>query len=363
MVKLIGLADMLESPVPFGAISGFIQAEYGRLGVPPQVASRPPKKRLAWYWSRVFWFGLLGFAFLVWLWGYKLEAPTSYQWNRSGGNSIVGVGDSLVWFGSNIHGFDPDPFAQTEEGFRVIETIRFMEPAKWYFVSAEGSLPNSFFSVIVGHGLVVACYGLLWLVALVIWQRRKHGLCGSVNAGKVGWMRIAVPVVGMVVMAVALAKRDKALPETWYFAFRSDAREVWDELNEDGKVTAPEIIELCYGRGSSHDDGDSMLRTSWALAGQEDDPIPALRKLMGEEKPERRAFVALTAGYLGDVRLRPDLEKLREDKAALPHWFWNTVGDAAEDALKSMSEGRVGKSLAGTGVDTGAWLQLGEDKK
>ena len=130
MVKLIGLADMLESPVPFGAISDFIHAEYKRLGVPVQVASRPAKKRLAWYWSRVFWFGLLGFVFLVWLWGYKLEAPTNYVWSRSGGDSHVGVGDSRIWFGSNIRGHRSGS-AGKREVFRAIEEPRSIKPVSY----------------------------------------------------------------------------------------------------------------------------------------------------------------------------------------------------------------------------------------
>lgn len=359
MVKLIGLADMLESPVPFGAISDFIQAEYKRLGAPVGVASRA-KKSLAWYWSRVFWFGLLGFVFLVWLWGYKLEAPTNYLWSTSGGNSYVGVGDSRVWFGLNISGS-----VGWKESFRAIEEPRSKEPIKWYSARTESFIPSStavgFLRVVVGHGLVVAFYGSLWLVALVIWQRRKHRLRGSVAAGKVGWMRIAVPVAGMVVMAVALTKRDKALPRTWFLAFSSDAREVWDQLNKDGKVTAPEILEFCYGHcSSSFDDGGCVFKTTWALAGQENDPIPALRKMMGDENPERRAFAALTAGLLGDVRLRPDLEKLLADQAPLPRTHYSTVEDAAANAL--LGGGGVKDIPADMRPETGAWLQLGEGR-
>ena len=213
--------------------------------------------------------------------------------------------------------------------------------------------------MIVGHGLVVACYGLLWLVALVIWQRRKHRLRGSVSTREVGWMRIAVPVVGIVVMAVALTKRDKALPRAWFTGFWSDGREVWDQLNEDGKVTAPEIIEFCYGQGWDFDEG--VFRTTWALVGQEDDPIPALRKMMEDEEPERRAFAALTAGLLGDVRLRPDLEKLLADQAPLPRTYYSTVEDAAANAL--LGGGGVKDTPLEMRPETGAWLQLGEIKK
>jgi len=362
LVKLIVLADMLESPVPFGAISDFIQAEYKRLGVAPRVESRPPKKRLAWYWSRVFWFGLLGFVFLVWLWGYKLEAPTEYRWQRSGGSSHVGVGDSRVWFGSNIHGHGPALFGSPEEDFEVIEKPLSMEPIKWHSVKTDGSLPSStgygFFTVIAGHGLLVACYGLLWLVVLVFWQRRKHRLRGSVTAKEAGWMRIAVPVAGMVVMAVALTKRDKALPRLWITTL-GDAREVWDQLNEDGKVTASEIIERYYEQGRDLDEG--VFKTTLALAGQEDDPIPALRKMMGDEKPERRAFAALTAGLLDDVRLRADLEKLRADQAPLPGTIYTTVEDAAANAL--LGGGGVKNMPAEMRRQTGAWLQLGETNK
>lgn len=302
--------------------------------------------RGAWYGSRLFWGGVLGFAFLLFVWAYKLESPIAYRAGSADVMGTLGVGEGRVW--GRVDFRDPaDPFAVMSTGFAVDEMEEgFFGVPKGGFAPAL-EMPTNVFSprarqVVIGHWVLVAVYLLLWLGGLVLWQRRKHRLAGPV-AGRIGWKRIAIPVVGMVAMAVAMIRQEEKLPFTWHYAFDGKGREIWNLLNEDGVVTAEEIIELCYRGGSHHE--DRQHKAAFALLGHSDDPVPALRRMMGEAAPERRAFAALTAGNLGDARLRPDLEKLKGDGATLGafpgDWFVDTVGDAAGKALERLDRGGI----------------------
>lgn len=149
-------------------------------------------------------------------------------------------------------------------------------------------------------------------------------------------------------------------PEMWEAAFRGQQQAVWDKLRkDDGKVTASEVIEENY-KGGSHHDGDRQLATAFSLVQLPDDPIPALRKMMSEEKPERRAFAVLVAGILGDARLAADINRLAGDTATLGQfsgdWFWDTVGDAAKEATRSLGEGGVAAKMTEAGTPVSPWL-------
>lgn len=149
-------------------------------------------------------------------------------------------------------------------------------------------------------------------------------------------------------------------PEMWEAAFRGQQQAGWDKLRKgDGKVTATEVIEENYKGGSLHD-GDRQLATAVSLIQLPDDPIPALRKMMLEEKPERRAFAVLVAGMLGDGRLAADINRLSADAATLGQfsgdWFWDTVGDAAKEATRSLGDGGVAAKMTEAGTPVSPWL-------
>ena len=149
-------------------------------------------------------------------------------------------------------------------------------------------------------------------------------------------------------------------PEMWEEAFRGQRQAVWDKLRKgDGKVTATEVIEENY-TGGSHHDGDRQLATAISLIQLPDDPIPALRKMMLEEKPERSAFAVIVAGMLGDARLAADINRLSADTATLGQfsgdWFWDTVGDAAKSASGSLSRGGVTAYTTEAGKPVSPWL-------
>ena len=150
-------------------------------------------------------------------------------------------------------------------------------------------------------------------------------------------------------------------PQMWEHAFHDQSQLVWDKLRkDDGKVTAKEVIEENY-KGGSHHDGDRQLATALSLIQLPDDPIPTLRKMMQEKKPERKAFAVLVAGILGDARLTEDINKLHNDTAALGQfagdWFWDTVGDAAQAAARSLKEGGVATHMRKSKAPVSPWLK------
>ncbi|MFM2197696.1 MAG: hypothetical protein RLZZ505_1128 [Verrucomicrobiota bacterium] len=175
-------------------------------------------------------------------------------------------------------------------------------------------------------------------------------------------MLIILALTASTGLSQAQAEDAAVPPEMWEAAFRGQGQAVWDKLRKgDGKVTATEVIEESY-KGGSHHDGDRQLATAVSLIQLPDDPIPALRKMMLEEKPERRAFAVLVAGMLGDARLAADITRLSADAATLGQfsgdWFWDTVGDAAKSATRSLGDGGVAAKMSAGGTRISAWLTL-----
>ena len=173
-------------------------------------------------------------------------------------------------------------------------------------------------------------------------------------------MLIILALTASAGLSQAQAEDAAVPPEMWEAAFRGQGQAVWDKLRkDDGKVTATEVIEESY-KGGSHHDGDRQLATAVSLIQLPDDPIPALRKMMLEEKPERRAFALLVAGILGDTRLAADINRLAGDTATLGQfsgdWFWDTVGDAAKQATRSLGEGGVTAKKTEAGTPVSPWL-------
>ena len=164
----------------------------------------------------------------------------------------------------------------------------------------------------------------------------------------------------ILLIASLVSVQAKDLPDLWERAFGDRGQEVWDRAKLDGVVTASEIIEESY-KGGSHHDGDRELATAFALIGLDDDPLPALRQMMAEKIPERRAFAAITAGLIGDWRFQADLQKLQNDKAILGQfpgdWHWDTVGNAALSALNNLKKDSLAELLEQKKITTGPWLQ------
>ena len=160
---------------------------------------------------------------------------------------------------------------------------------------------------------------------------------------------------------------DSRPPQIWSSKFREVGVEIWARLSVgDGKVTAEEVINDFYKNWGSFHDGDGQLDIGYALFQLEDDPVPYLRKMMQHKEAKERASAALIAGFVGDIRLREDLQRLKADESKLGQfpgdWFWDTVGDAAEESLQTLDGESLSRLLIKSGSKPAAWLKVAEEK-
>ena len=132
---------------------------------------------LPWQRSRLFWIGLVGLVFLVWIWlGFQSrsvdlcwgtkKAEYCAGWGGWGQMAIVinerrqpyiGLeGSPDLGFSWYIEELDPD------DGPELIAPALFLDTDR--------------FGIFVANWLVVGLYTALWLSGLGIWQRRKRRL-------------------------------------------------------------------------------------------------------------------------------------------------------------------------------------------
>ncbi|WAC21500.1 hypothetical protein OVA24_08895 [Luteolibacter sp. SL250] len=192
---------------------------------------------------------------------------------------------------------------------------------------------------------------MIRLISISLWHRLSAGLLAAFSC----------------CIAISEAQENGAVPAKppgwWAEEFKEQSQPLWDKLREDGKITTVELLDLAY-TGKSIEDGDAPALAARLLGRWREDPIPALRGMMAEKEPVKRAFAAATAGLLGDIRLEPDVERLLEDKAALGEfpgeWFaGDTVGEAAESAMENLletdSERQLGRAAR---IGEAPWLTL-----
>ena len=143
--------------------------------------------------------------------------------------------------------------------------------------------------------------------------------------------------------------------------FRGSEDSVYEALDEDGSVTGAEVFEYIYENRGSHYDGDAMIQTAHALLCLADDPVPHLEQVLKDSNPHRRAYAALTAGFIADIRLDSGVRSLVSDDSALGEfrgdWFWNSVGEVATEALELMGEGGWFKGKLPGELPGTQWLQ------
>lgn len=173
-------------------------------------------------------------------------------------------------------------------------------------------------------------------------------------------IRISIVLAAGLFAHSVMAESPTASPDLWEKAFGDERQQVWDRLRkDDGKVTADEVLAENYKLGSHHD-GDRQLATAFSLLQLDDDPIPHLRRMMVEKKPERRAYAVLVAGMIGDSRLKSDIMRLDKDDARLGQfpgdWFWDTVADAAKEAILELNSGGISSVWASNGGKVTKWL-------
>jgi hypothetical protein len=128
-----------------------------------------------WHHSRLFWFGLPGFLFLIWIWWAYLRTPQSISWGTKKAEYCFGWGDSDVGFVVNKYefyiGLEGSPelgfYTREEPLYPEDETI-ILKPALYLYKGRVG--------IKVAQWSVVAVYVILWVGSLAAWQQRKRRL-------------------------------------------------------------------------------------------------------------------------------------------------------------------------------------------
>lgn len=126
-----------------------------------------------WYRSRLFWFGLPGLLFLLWIWLGLLRKEAGIRWGNDHADYFLGWGQATIAAGIIKH--PPSVGGPPEVGFRAEsedlpadeETVIFVFPPVW--------APEDRTMIDVANWLVLVVYLIIWVSALVIWQRRKCG--------------------------------------------------------------------------------------------------------------------------------------------------------------------------------------------
>ncbi|MCW1926642.1 hypothetical protein OKA05_29080 [Luteolibacter arcticus] len=138
--------------------------------------------------SRLFWLGVLGSLFLIWVWWDSGAKGTMVQWGRGEKEHEVWLGDGVVGWqgtthldgysaGSDLTGHRYAMLNQDEE-----KAVRFDFPPA---LSSEAETTETVRTkeVEVALWVIVVCHAVAWLGMVLWWQRRK-GRVAMVPQGK-----------------------------------------------------------------------------------------------------------------------------------------------------------------------------------
>ena len=140
----------------------------------------------AFYKSRLFWLGVPGLVFLLWVWWDSGGYFSAVSYDRTPETWFVGVSEGCVTW---THSLDLKPRGLTMDGLRVDRhsladeygvTVRrhfavapaFEKEVETVGVPAWG-LEMWFHKVRAGLWVVVLGYVMVWLGSVVWWERRK----------------------------------------------------------------------------------------------------------------------------------------------------------------------------------------------
>jgi hypothetical protein len=136
-----------------------------------------------WYCSRLFWFGVPGLAFLLWLWADSENSSTyySFRWKTPSYRGFgIGCQHGQIggWIGRPYQGF-ANPGSQTGSYSyrgRIDKSRRdqINKDGPWWYEWESRSKDRLGFSV--DCWLLVLAYVITWLASLLGWQRWKRRL-------------------------------------------------------------------------------------------------------------------------------------------------------------------------------------------
>ena len=138
-----------------------------------------------WYRSRLFWLGIPGLLFLLWLWLAKARADlffghtgitgVPYATTRGIGSCYGSIYYSRSRSRYGVSGPDQIGFHASEMEFESDEpTIYF--PLRPFGIVQQKDDFHEYREIWVGWWVVVVAYTIAWLGGLVGWQRRKARL-------------------------------------------------------------------------------------------------------------------------------------------------------------------------------------------
>ena len=119
-----------------------------------------------WYRSRLFWFGLPGLLGLLWIWFGNLGKATAVCWGNHAAEYCLGWEQGVIAFIINKGGPPNVGFYGYHHDLPSDWEIQIFAPALW--------LDDDRVGIYIGDWVLVSAYLIIWIAALVLWQRRKH---------------------------------------------------------------------------------------------------------------------------------------------------------------------------------------------
>jgi hypothetical protein len=139
--------------------------------------SSPPLTPRPFYRSRLFWLGLPGLIFLMWVW---LGTRPYFVWTQKGYPSVIVLAGTdsgtyrLAW-----HRRLSSAIQFSSTGLRTVTSTQepgpLFPPAFGYQSDESPGIRRST-EIRLSHWLAVAIYLAVWLTACGLWQRRKRRL-------------------------------------------------------------------------------------------------------------------------------------------------------------------------------------------
>ena len=129
-----------------------------------------------WYRSRLFWLGVPGIVFLLFLWIGFLRTVQSACWKTENGQWFIGWGDSNIALG---HHLEAAPSWRRELGFEFFddplddeEETTYLPRAFSFGDSTVGTTRSRDFWI--SNWFALTLYSSVWISTLVWWQKRKQ---------------------------------------------------------------------------------------------------------------------------------------------------------------------------------------------
>jgi hypothetical protein len=134
-----------------------------------------------WYRSRLFWLGIPGLVFMLWLWLAKARESFSFRHTgitgpRESTSRSIGTSDGLIYQATVRSSFGVS--GPHEIGFHgSLEALESERPTCYLPLRPFGIIrENEYREIWLAWWAVIPAYTVVWLGAVACWQRRKSRL-------------------------------------------------------------------------------------------------------------------------------------------------------------------------------------------